>query len=108
MPRVKERILALDVSGSCTGWAYAVDGKPIAWGKYIQKESEVKGKKLAEFASWLCTLLETKKPDIILVERPYRGRNSNVLVNLSKFIAIVELCAYVTLKLDIPGEWFRD
>lgn len=103
-----DRILALDVSGSCTGWALGLYGKLESYGKYIQKQSGSKGKKLAQFADWLTGLLEAKKPTIILIEKPYRGRNSNVLANLSKFIAIVELCAYLTLDLELQDSWFLD
>lgn len=103
-----ERILALDISGSCTGWALGLYGKLSSYGKYIQKQSGSKGKKLAQFADWLTSLLEAKKPTIILIEKPYRGRNSNVLANLSKFIAIAELCAYLTLDLELEEDWFLD
>ena len=103
-----DRILALDVSGSCTGWAYGVFGKLEGYGKYIQKQTGSKGKRLAQFAEWLTGLLEAKKPTIILIERPYRGRNSNVLASLSKFIAVVELCAYITLDLELEDSWFLD
>jgi Holliday junction resolvasome RuvABC endonuclease subunit len=103
-----ERILALDVSGSCTGWAFGLYGKLEGYGKYIQKQTGSKGKRLAQFAEWLTSLLEAKKPTIILIEKPYRGRNSNVLANLSKFIAVVELCAYLTLDLELEDSWFLD
>lgn len=103
-----DRILALDVSGSCTGWALGLYGKLESYGKYIQKQSGSKGKKLAQFAEWFSSLLEAKKPTIILIEKPYRGRNSNVLANLSKFIAVVELCAFLTLDLELKDEWFLD
>jgi hypothetical protein len=103
-----ERILSFDVSGAATGWAYGFNGKLEDWGKFISKEHDPKGKRLADFAKWVCSILEAKKPTIVLVERPYRGRNSNVLVSLSKFIAIVEFCTYFTLELEIKGEWFID
>ncbi len=103
-----DRILALDISGSCTGWALGLYGKLESYGKYIPKQSGSKGKKLAQFADWLTSLLEAKKPTIILIEKPYRGRNSNVLANLSKYIAVAELCAYLTLDLELEDSWFLD
>jgi len=103
-----DRILALDVSGTCTGWAFGLYGKLEDYGKYIQKQSGSKGKKLAQFADWLTSLLEAKKPTVVLIEKPYRGRNSNVLANISKFIAVVELCAYLTLDLELDDSWFLD
>ena len=101
------KILALDISGKCTGWAFGEE-KLLAWGKHIQKQNDSKSKKLADFANWITDLLQAKKPDIILIEKPYRGRNSNVLVSISRFIAIAELCAFVTLSLELEPEWFLD
>lgn len=102
------RILALDISGTATGWCYFVKDKLEIFGKYIAKPTASKGKKLLDFYIWVEELLVNKKPDIILIEKPYRGRNSNVLVNISKFIAIVELLAVKILDLEIETYWFVD
>src|SRR6266516_2034085 len=102
-----ERILALDISSTCTGWAYGVDGKLIAYGKHIQKQMD-RGKKLALFAQWIVQILEAKRPNIILIEKPYRGRNSNVLAVLSKFIAVAEMCVFIVLGIELEDNWFRD
>lgn len=101
-------ILTLDVSGSATGWALGVDGKLEKYGKHIGTLSHSKGQQLFDFAKWLCEILQATKPDIIIVERPFRGRNSNVLAQISKFIAIVEFSAFKVLNKDIPKEWFID
>lgn len=102
------KILALDVSGAATGWAYGVNGKLEGFGKFISKTSGSKGKRLSEFSDWLTALFTAKVPDIILVEKPFRGRNSNVLANLSKFIAMVEVAAFKTLQLELEDNWFLD
>ncbi|MBU8921755.1 MAG: hypothetical protein KOO63_08045 [Bacteroidales bacterium] len=47
-------------------------------------------------------------PEVLLIEKPFLGRNSNVLANLSKFVAIAEEAAYRTLELDIEADWFID
>ena len=102
------KILALDISGTATGWCYFIDNKLEVFGKYIAKASASKGKKLLDFYIWVEDILTNKKPDIILIEKPYRGRNSNVLVNISKFIAIVELLAVKDLGLEIEASCFVD
>lgn len=102
------KILALDISGAATGWSYFVDDNLKIFGKYVAKTTASKGKKLLDFYIWVEELLINKKPDIILIEKPYRGRNSNVLVNISKFIAIVELLAIKVLALEIETTWFID
>ena len=105
---MSEKILALDISGTATGWAFGFDGKLENFGKYIVKQSESKGQKLLEFSKFLEELFYNKSPDIILIERPFKGRNSNVLANLSKFIAIAEMAAYKVLSLEINDSWFLD
>lgn len=53
-------------------------------------------------------LLTEKSPELVIIERPFRGRNSNVLAHLSKFVAVVELTAYRVLGLEITPECFLD
>ena len=101
-------ILALDVSGAATGWAIGVNGKLEQHGKYIGKVNLSKGHQLFEFSKWLTSLLSSFKPDIVIIEKPFRGRNSNVLAQISKFIAIVECITYQVLQLDILPSWFVD
>src|SRR6266567_7996075 len=102
------KVLALDVSGSCTGWSFGIDGHLEGYGKFISKTSGSRGKRLFEFGQWIEVILDNKKPDIIVIEKPYKGRNSNVLANLSKFISVVELAAYKVLALELDEEWFID
>src|SRR5687767_6542919 len=104
----QNRILALDISGTATGWCYLVNSNLESFGKYIAKPTAPKGKKLLDFYVWVEDMLNSKKPDIVLIEKPYRGRNSNVLVNISKFIAVVELLAIKVLGLEIDSSWFVD
>ena len=106
--KVDMRILALDVSGSATGWALGEDKQLMNWGKYISNVRHKRGRRLAHFADWLKELFLEHEPDIILIEKPFLGRNSNVLANLSKFIAIVELQAYTVLELSLEADWFVD
>lgn len=101
-------ILSLDVAGAATGWAVGVDGKLEGHGKFIGNVTKSKGYQLYEFEKWLTELFGGLKPDVIIIERPFRGRNSNVLAQISKFIAIVEVAAYKLLHKDILSEWFID
>ena len=100
------RTIALDVSGAATGWAFGEDHSLKAYGKFISDLKKPRGERLYDFSHFLEQLFLTYKPDIILIERPYLGRNSDVLVNLSKFIALVELQAFLVLGLRIEDEWF--
>lgn len=100
--------LALDISGSCTGWSFAKDNKLISFGKHISDTKTNRGERLYEFGKWLETLLEELNPEIVLIERPFLGRNSKVLVNLSKFVAVAEYTAFKVLSLNIEPEWLID
>jgi hypothetical protein len=102
------KTLALDVSGASTGWALGEDTNLVAWGKYVSPLGKRRGFRLYEFGKWLEGLLEEHRPDIVLVEKPFLGRNSKVLANLSKFVAIVEYKVFHVLGLEIQDDWFLD
>ena len=102
------KILALDVSGSATGWAIGEGHTLKEHGKFISNLKRSRGERLYDFAIWLESVFGKYQPDIILIEKPYLGRNSNVLANLSRFIAIVELVAFQKLQLEIEEDWFID
>jgi Holliday junction resolvasome RuvABC endonuclease subunit len=103
------KILSLDISGSGTGWAIANDHTlSDDYGKYVSNVSKRRGERLDLFYKWLTRLLRKHRPDTILIEKPYLGRNSNVLVSLSKFVAIAELAVFSVLKKNIEDHWFID
>jgi Holliday junction resolvasome RuvABC endonuclease subunit len=102
------KVLALDIAGSSTGWSFGEDHQLKEWGKYISNLRHSRGRRLHDFAQWMGELFETHKPDVILIEKPFLGRNSNVLANLSKFVAMAEYQAYNVLGLAIEDDWFLD
>lgn len=85
-----------------------VEGRLEAYGKYISKTTDSKSKQLYDFATWLEVLLKSRTPDIVVIERPFRGRNSNVLVQISKFIAIAQYALYKALQIELQPEWLLD
>lgn len=101
-------VLSLDVSGAATGWAVGINGKIEAYGKFIGKTTNSKSKQFYDYSVWLEALLLARSPDIVIIERPFRGRNSNVLVQISKFIAIAEHTIYKTLGIEMRPEWMLD
>lgn len=100
------KILALDVAGAATGWAFGNNHSLKAYGKFISDLKQGRGERLCSFSVFIRDLLVLYEPDVILIERPYLGRNSNVLVNLSKMIAAVEIQAFAVLGINIESEWF--
>jgi hypothetical protein len=68
-----ERVLALDLSSQCVGWAVFDNGELVTYGRYRQC-GESHGEKLATFDVWLIDLLKWQAPTHVVVEAPYAGR----------------------------------
>ncbi len=100
--------MAFDVSGSCTGWCYGEDSTLTDWGKFISKLNRPRSQRLYDFYEWASVLIGEFQPDIILIEKPYLGRNSNVLVSLSKFISALEIATFAACEETIKDDWFID
>lgn len=100
--------MAFDVSGSCTGWCYGEDSTIVDWGKFISKLNRPRSQRLYDFNEWAFDLISEHNPDIVLIEKPYLGRNSNVLVSLSKFISALEIAIFSACDLAMKDEWFID
>lgn len=96
------------MSGSCTGWCYGEDSTLVDWGKLVSKLNKPRTERLATFHREIFCLLDELRPDIVLIEKPYLGRNSNVLVSLSKFIAAVEIAVHDSLTISVKDEWMID
>jgi len=102
------KILALDIAGKATGWAVGKGKTLLGYGKFLSNMKHNRSQRLSEFGEWLAGLLAKEEPDIVLIEKPYLGRNSNVLVNLSKYIAIAEVEVFRTLNKEVEEEWLLD
>lgn len=100
--------IAFDVSGSCTGWCCGEDSTIVGWGKFISKLNRPRSQRLYDFYEWAFSLISEHNPDIVLIEKPYLGRNSNVLVSLSKFISALEIATFSACNLAMKDEWFLD
>lgn len=87
-----ERILCLDVSSAIVGWAVFNNGLLDDAGAYVQR-GDAHPEKLAHFRVWLRKMLVATKPDQLVFEAPYPGRNRNAFKVLSWYIGVV-MCAY--------------
>lgn len=65
-----ERTLAFDLSTGCVGWALGIDGGLTQYGKLIFKASASVGEKLAAWEEFASALIDTIRPDRIVLERP--------------------------------------
>lgn len=100
-PQGRERVLALDTSSKCVGWAVFDDGRLLQHGRYVQ-QGKGHGQRLASFRTWTLALLQEFAPEQLVYEAPYAGRMRNTFGVLSKYAGVVESCHYEHFSREIP------
>lgn len=70
-------VLALDLSSSCVGWGVSCDKEIVTWGKFVFKTTAEVGEKLLAFEEFMEVLIDTYKPEVLVIERPVSGRRKN-------------------------------
>lgn len=85
-------MLALDVSGTCVGWAFFEDRKLTRYGRRRQ-EGPGHGQRLAGYHDWLLELFTELAPTVVVVEAPFQGRFKKAFAVLSLYRGIL-LAAY--------------
>lgn len=89
------RILSLDVSGSSTGWSFATkNSKKLLFGTIKTDPSDPLAKRLDMFRRSLWVIMATYRPNIILLEDTFVGKNPAVNKLLSKFGGVAEQSVY--------------
>jgi len=98
-------VLGLDISSSSTGWAilkrgrfYKREGIDYGWIRPSLKFTLAK--KLSFFRENLVTLLETLRPEIVVIEDVYYFRNPKTLKLLSRFSGVAVEAVKTTLGID--------
>lgn len=72
-PPDPETIMGFDISSVCVGFALFECGEPKVYGKLVL-EGKYAGEKLSDFHTKAKHLLATHKPDLVIVEKPFRGQ----------------------------------
>lgn len=98
-----ERVLGLDISSRCVGWALFVGGVLAAHGRYRHRGTG-HGERLAHFGPWLTTLLSELEPTQVAYEAPYSGRMRHTFGVLSKYVGVVESVHFSVYGAEIPPE----
>lgn len=80
-----ERVLTLDISSRSTGWAVFDDGDLADYGLIKIDPKNGWGFRLSIFAEELKTLLESKKPGVVVIEDIYKGPSPLTFKVLSFF-----------------------
>lgn len=100
-PQGRERVLALDVSSKCAGWAVFDDGQLVQHGRYIQV-GKGHGQKLSTFREWIMRMLREFEPEQLIYEAPYSGRMRNTFGVLSRYAGMVECCQFDHFGKEMP------
>lgn len=89
------RIFSLDVSASSTGWSYYnLRSNKISFGTIKTKSKDAVSVRLTFFRKTLLKLFKKYKPDVILIEDTFVGKNPSVVKLLAKFGGVAEQLSY--------------
>jgi hypothetical protein len=95
------RILGLDTSSTCVGYALYEGPVPVVWGRYVV-EGKDHGEKLYNFALFIRQLITELKPDEVLYEQPFAGRRRNTFGILMQYVAHVRSVYWAQAGKEIP------
>lgn len=98
-----ERVLSLDLSSKCVGYALFDGGALTTYGK-MAPSGDGYGEKLGHFREWLAELLTEARPDVVILEKPYPGHNKNAYRVLTMFFGVVFDCHFQHFLAELPDE----
>lgn len=97
-----QRILALDSSSACIGYAVFEQEQVLAYGKFIPTGGRgTHGEKLAGFRAWLMALVAEVVPDRVCFELPFHGRRRNTFGVLCRYIGVIEAVHFEALGREV-------
>lgn len=93
-------ILSLDVSASSTGWCYTDNGIDFLCGLIKTNPKDSRSVRLLKFSTELEELLLKLKPNFIVQEDTFSGKNVKTLKILSEFAGVSKLTCMKILSLE--------
>jgi Holliday junction resolvasome RuvABC endonuclease subunit len=95
-------ILALDISSIKTGYAIICDGHIIRDGYGFIEPNPKKefGERLVYFSNKVNSLINEYKPDVVVVEDIFKGRNIKTFKSLASFRGVAIHTIYKKMKKD--------
>jgi RNase H-fold protein (predicted Holliday junction resolvase) len=97
-------VIAFDLGVNCIGWALAMDGQLMLYGKFVFKKGEEIPAKLSIFREYLETLLEVYEPDVVVVEKPV-SRKGDTTHRHYELLGVVKETVFTTLGYAIKDAW---
>jgi Holliday junction resolvasome RuvABC endonuclease subunit len=97
---MKEKILALDLSSKCTGWAYFEAGKLIDYGTIAIEPKNSWAFRLSIFGEELERIIRKHSVDRVIIEDIYRGPNAMTFKVLAFFHGVAYKVVNDLLYID--------
>mgnify|MGYP001272746630 CR=1 FL=1 len=97
------RVLALDVSSKCVGYAVFDGTDLVDYGRH-RTQGESHDERLLRYQVWLMELFELVKPDELVVERAFSGRQRNAFGVLSLYHGVTMATWFAFRREPIPDE----
>lgn len=97
-------VLAFDISSTCVGWALDCDGKPVTWGKLVFKTTATMGEKLVALEEFFVTLLNTYRPNVLLVEKVL-SRKASTTSRHNQLFGIILKCWFQFSATELKESW---
>jgi Holliday junction resolvasome RuvABC endonuclease subunit len=99
----RERILALDISSVCTGWAL-FEGPALKLYGSIRLTAEGHGERLTQFATELSQLVRRHRPTRLVFEKPFFGPRRNAFRVLMMYVGVLMLVHWECLGRELDPE----
>lgn len=98
-------ILALDVSGKCTGWAFGLPGdKPISGIVQWKRDGDTDDEIFARGLTWLHQQMRVHSPQIVAIEAPIKSSGFGATNAASQGMLIgLQGVLRAVVKRNIPG-----
>lgn len=101
-PGTPLRLLALDTSSTCVGWAVFDEGEYYKSGRFVQVGSD-HGEKMHNFRLWLLQKFREFEPTQVAVEMPFMryGRQKTFAI-LIQYIAVLREAHFSYFERELP------
>ena len=100
-----QSILALDVSGKCTGWAFGLPGdKPISGTTEFRREGDTEDEIFMRGMVWLTRQMTVLNPGIVAIEAPIKSSGGGGTNPASQAMLIgLQGALRAVVKAKLPG-----
>jgi Holliday junction resolvasome RuvABC endonuclease subunit len=103
--RIRESVLAFDISSTCCGWALGRQEQLDRYGKITFRTTAGISEKLAAFHELVMTLLTVYRPDTVILEMP-QSRRAKVTARHYEYVGVLRALSSKLISFEIEQEHF--